>query len=115
MIEKFIEFGRDYDSALTVTKFCDFFWFKRYNGDWDSTYKYYKRPMRQKLQPEDYKYFENGNAYLTKASVLQENKCRIGGNIGVFPISELEAMQIDTLEDFEILDSVLEGHICEQM
>ncbi len=115
MIEKFIKFGRDHDSALTATKLYDFFWFKNHNGKWDPTYKYYKRPMRQELRPEQYKYFENGNAYLTKASILRDGKCRLDGKIGIFPISELEAMQIDTLKDFEILDAILEGHVCEQI
>lgn len=119
MINRFLDFylDSDYDSALTTTKFYDFFWQKTGWGTWlgysTSSYDPDNRPMRQALTEADYKHFDNGNAYLTNIEVLKEKKCRIGRKVGLFPISELEGMQIDTHEDLEMFRAIFSGKIPE--
>jgi len=117
-LNRFIDFYLDgsYDSALTTTKFYDFFWREAENGiDYESTYDPENRPMRQSLQPYDYVHFDNGNMYLTNRKVLETKKCRIGDSVGLFPITELEGMQIDTPEDLEIFRAVFSGKIAEKI
>lgn len=112
-LNKFLDFylNSAYDSALTTTKFCDFFW--RSGTPAFSSYDPTNRPMRQKIK--DYCQFDNGNAYITSRQILQEKKCRLGKNVGLFPISELEGMQIDTYEDLEIFRAVFSGKIPEKV
>lgn len=117
-INKFLDFYLDseYDSALTTTKLYNFFWWIHFSTKVGSSYTPSKRPMRQKLTDEaDFRHFDNGNAYLTSRQVLEEKKCRLGGNVGLFPISELEGMQIDTPEDLEIFRAVFSGGIPEKV
>ncbi len=116
-ISRFLNFylNSDYDSALTTTKFHNFLW-TQCPSKAGSSYTPSKRRMRQKMTDKmDYRHFDNGNAYLTSRQVLEEEKCRLGGNVGLFPISELEGMQIDTHEDLEIFRAVFSGKIPEKV
>ncbi len=98
---------RLYDSLLTVTKFYNFFWF--YDWNWQCTYDIHSRPRRQDLK--EFRYFDNGNVYITEITVLRELNCRIGRKPCIFPISELESMQIDTKEDLLMFQKVFDGRI----
>lgn len=108
-VEGFLKFylDNDYDSALAATEFHDFFWYLE--DEWKSTYCPNKRPMRQSLSFSDNKFFDNGNAYLMSIEVLTTQQCRLGGKIGVYPISELEGMQIDTPRDLLLFESIFDG------
>jgi N-acylneuraminate cytidylyltransferase len=110
----FIQFclDNDYDSALTATEFHDFFWYV-HKSKWESTYNPAKRPMRQQLAFFDDRFFDNGNMYFTKSQVLLAHNSRLAGNVGVYPITELEGMQIDTVQDLLIFEAVFDGHIDE--
>lgn len=110
-VNRFLDFylGRDYDSALTTTKFYNFFWSS--GSPAKSSYDPANRPMRQEILEQDYCQFDNGNAYITSRRVLEKKRCRLGENVGLFPISELEGMQIDTPEDLEIFRAVFSGEI----
>lgn len=103
----------DYDSLLTVTKFEDFFWTEMEVStgkyEWMSSYNPQKRPMRQELGREGYKYFDCGNIYMTDVKVLLDTKCRIGKKPCIFPISSLEGLQIDTMEDLELFRKIYLG------
>ncbi len=107
----------DYDSLLTTQKFYNFCWVERagpaYPGlpdyAWCCTYNPRGRPRRQDFTPEDYIYFENGNIYITDIKVLLEKECRIGDNPYVHVISDLESMQIDTLDELKIVDAILQN------
>lgn len=118
-VNRFLDFCIDkaYDSALTTTKFYDFFWQEGLHIPGlsrtfpKSSYNPANRPMRQELKQEDYRHFDNGNMYMTGSRILKTKKCRLGPNVGIFPISELEGMQIDTPEDLEIFRAVFSGEI----
>ena len=99
-----------YDSLHTATKFYDLFWFKPYNdGKWYSSYAPKERLMRQKMPESSLKYFENGNLYIMDIDVLLKDKCRHGKKVCVYPISELEAIQIDTSDDLEKVRMIFKG------
>lgn len=103
--------NKGYDSMFTAQKLYDFFWSLDNNDDWQASYDVQNRPMRQSLTKQQYKYFDNGNLYLTKTQILQNEKSRIGGKIGVFPITEFESMQIDSEADFLIFESIVRNSI----
>lgn len=110
-VKGFLKFclDNDYDSALTVTEFHDFFWYLE--DEWKSTYDPAKRPMRQSLAFRDDKFFDNGSMYFTSSEVLLTQRCRLGGKVGVYPISELEGMQIDTPRDLFLFECIFDGTI----
>lgn len=117
-VKGFLQFYLEngFDSALTVTEFHDFFWHvdgSKKGKQWKSTYDPQKRPMRQTLSFSDDRFFDNGNMYLTNICVLQDMGCRLGKNVGVYPISELEGMQIDTPQDLLLFEAVFDGNITE--
>jgi N-acylneuraminate cytidylyltransferase len=102
----------DHDSLLTTSKFYDFFWRERQEEDrweWHSTYDPQNRPMRQELTREQFLYFDNGNVYISDAEMLLETKCRCGKKICVYPISQLEGMQVDDETDLDVLRILYEG------
>jgi N-acylneuraminate cytidylyltransferase len=43
---------------------------------------------------------ENGSIYLTKTSILMDERCRLGGKIVIYPMSTIENIDIDTEQDF---------------
>jgi len=114
-ILNFVNYHRSggYDSCLTTTKFPRFFWFHEYNehSPLSPTYQYQNRPRKQDMKVSYFRYFDNGNAYVMKRELLLKEKCRLGGKVGVFPISELEAIQIDTPEEFATLEAIFEGEV----
>lgn len=114
-VKRFLDFylNSDYDSALTTTKFYDFFW--QSGSPASSSYDPTNRPMRQKLTEKDYQHFDNGNLCITKRQILEKQHCRMGDNVGLFPITELEGMQIDTPEDLEIFRAIFDGTIPEKI
>lgn len=117
-VNKFLDFfiEKGYDSALTTTKFYNFFWTPAPSRSVPrSSYDPANRPMRQELKEEDYRHFDNGNMYITSCDTLQDTRCRLGVNVGLFPISELEGMQIDTHEDLEIFRAIFSGKIPEKV
>ena len=101
-----------YDSLLTTTKLYDFFWYKNNKrGSWMSTYDYLYRPVRQNLDIDQIKYFDNGNVYLSDREMLLTTKCRTGNNPCVFPISMLESIQIDDQNELKLVDLIFRGEI----
>ena len=56
-------------------------------------------------------HFDNGNMYITRSETLLSTRCRLGGRSGVSVISPLEGLQIDTPDDFRILEAVFSGEI----
>lgn len=102
---------KKHDSLLTVTKFYDFFWYEvkiNRKYEWVATCNG-KRPMKEQLGKQDFKYFDNGNIYISNIKMLLETECRIGEKVCVFPITELEGMQIDSQEDLYIFRSIYKG------
>jgi CMP-N-acetylneuraminic acid synthetase len=62
------------------------------------------RPMRQSLKASDKLYHDCGNVYITHTDLLRETDCRVGRFPYLFPVSDYQAKQIDTLEDLAMLE-----------
>ena len=111
-LQKYFTPTENYDSLHTTTKFYDFFWQEKWHEGqyrWYSSYNPCQRPMRQTISKTELKYFENGNIFISNIEMLKRKRCRIGDNVCVHPISEIEAAQIDTPEDLELMRLVFEG------
>ncbi len=92
------------DSLLSVSPSHRFLW-EEVNGVAQSiNYDYRHRPRRQDMNPQ---YMENGSIYLFKPWVLKETGNRLGGKIALYMMSEMAAMEIDSVYDFEMLNFLM--------
>lgn len=63
-----------------------------------------QRPLRQKWEGV---FSENGAFYITKRSILEKEKCRLGGKIAVFEMYPDTALEIDEPEDWKQVAKLL--------
>lgn len=70
-------------------------------------YQVAARPRRQDLAIEDLFYRETGSLYLTRTELYLEQNNRIGGQVGLFVMDEIEGVDIDTMVDLHIADELL--------
>ena len=92
------------DSLLSVSPSHRFLW-EEVNGVAHSiNYDYRRRPRRQDMNPQ---YVENGSIYVFKPWVLKENKNRLGGQISLYIMSEMAAVEIDSEDDFQMIDFLM--------
>lgn len=89
----------DYDSSMAVKKIQDFLWKdgKPFNYELDNI------PRTQDL-PDIYE--ETSGFYIYKSEVIHEYNRRVGNNPFMVEVSEIESMDIDEKEDFEIADAI---------
>ena len=57
------------------------------------------------------KYIENGAFYITTKKQLLESGLRYSGNIGVVEMPLSRSFQIDTTQDFELIENIMRGNI----
>src|SRR3989338_309011 len=98
-IEQFEREGDD--SLLTGVLYKKFYWTP--DGK-PLNYDYLKRPRRQEFGGV---VNENGAFYLTTKEILQKNKNRLGGKIGIFLMPEEKAIDIDELADWPLAEKYL--------
>ncbi|MDJ0510480.1 MAG: acylneuraminate cytidylyltransferase family protein [Crocosphaera sp.] len=92
------------DSLLSVSPSHRFLW-QEVNGIAQSiNYDYRCRPRRQDMNPQ---YMENGSIYLFKPWLLRETGNRLGGKIALYVMSEMAAMEIDSVYDFEMINFLM--------
>ena len=104
-INKGLKMMDKYDSVFSVTKEH---WIPRWTMDvkpfeWEIN----NRPMRQD-KPETY--IENGAFYITKRKNLLESKLRYSGKIGVVEMPLSRSFQIDTLDDLNLINTIIRGN-----
>lgn len=89
----------EYDSAFSVTKLQDFLWQdgKPVNYSLDNI------PRTQDMKPF---WKETTGMYMYNKNVIQKLHRRIGDKPYMIPLSEIESLDVDTPEDFTILDAV---------
>lgn len=104
-IERF--YDSDADSLLTVDKHTPFFWQITSYGP-EPKYDILNRPMRQDIRDEDWMYHDNGNIYITKMDVLVSKMCRTGDSPFLFETDSYQSLQIDTEEDFQLIEKMAE-------
>ncbi len=96
----------NFDSLISVAESHRFFWRNLNNPTPD--YNFLDRPRRQDISLADKSYLETGSFYLFKISKFLQSKNRICGKYGLYITPEEEAMDIDSLVDFFICESLLD-------
>lgn len=94
------------DSLVSVCESHAFFW--KHPEQPLAQYDFMHRPRRQDIKPEDKQYRENGSIYLTKSSILQKYKNRLGGRIAMFCMQEQESWEIDSVTDLTIVSALMQ-------
>jgi CMP-N-acetylneuraminic acid synthetase len=96
-INKVINEG--YDSAFSALELRDYCWYK------GNTVNYDRKDIvtTQNLEPV---YAETGAFYIFKKEVFTKYHQRIGRNPYIQPVSQFEAVDVDTQEDFDFAETV---------
>jgi len=92
----------NYDSLLSVVKRPPFYW--KSSPEVQPLYDIFARPRRQDIPVDQFLYKETGSIYISSVSLLEQQRNRLGGNICLFETSEIEAVDIDTEFDFELVE-----------
>ncbi|WP_323291768.1 acylneuraminate cytidylyltransferase family protein [Crocosphaera sp. XPORK-15E] len=92
------------DSLLSVSPSHRFLWEEVDGVAQSINYDYRHRPRRQDMNPQ---YVENGSIYIFKPWILKETGNRLGGKISLFVMSEMAALEIDSVDDFEMIDFLM--------
>jgi len=102
-LDTFIHGG--FDSLLSVSPTHRFFW--RVDGDTArAEYDYVNRPRRQDMKPSDVRYVENGSLYLFTRDHFERTGNRLGGRIGYVVFDEAFSLEIDSVTDFAVLETI---------
>lgn len=104
-INKGIELLLNDNSCNSVFSVYKQHWLPRWSLDikpisWDVN----NRPMRQEVNEE---YIENGAFYITKKADLLNSKLRYSGKKNVVVMPYLRSFQIDTLDDLNLIEGLL--------
>lgn len=90
-----------FDSALSVVKTHRFTW--NTNGI-PQNYDVFNRPRRQDFEGL---WIENGAVYCTTKEAFLQSNNRLSGRIGLIEMPEETLMEIDSLTDWEIIETLL--------
>ena len=91
----------NFDSVLSVVPFKRFIW----NIENEPVnYNYKNRPRRQDSKKQ---FLENGAIYSTYRKSLMKSKNRLSGNIGRIEMDELSSYEIDSYQDWTIIENLL--------
>lgn len=93
----------DYDSALSCSEDHSFYW---QNNDTSAEPINYDPTERKRRQEVEQWYQENGSIYVTKRDVLENNKSRLGGKIGIHEMPKEMSFEIDTPEDYRVVEAI---------
>ena len=96
----------EFDSAFTARKLQHLLWTdKKEPVNFDST----NIPRTQDLPPL---FAEVSAAYVFTKELYKKEKCRIGGNIKIVEVSEIESIDIDYEESYRMADAIYR-YMCE--
>ncbi|WP_415897483.1 acylneuraminate cytidylyltransferase family protein [Neptuniibacter sp. QD72_48] len=98
-------FSGSYDSLLSTTEFWHFLWENEKRPT--ARYDFLNRPRRQDIPQKQLTYRENGSIYITKETIYRDTNNRLGGEIGMYVMSEEESYEIDTPTDWVINEAIL--------
>lgn len=104
-IDNAIRLVRDneYDSVLSCCEDHSFFWEEKQGAAAPINYDPKERKMRQEI---DQRYRENGSIYVTSKDIWVGEKCRLGGEIGLYEMPKELSFEIDTPEDYRIVENI---------
>lgn len=104
-IQRMLEFGADSCFSACPEHFTGR-WRLGSNGMAEPVnFELTKRPRRQDYPLE---YLENGSIYIFVPRVLRETGARLGGKIVIYPMTALNSIQIDSVEDQALAEDVIE-------
>lgn len=89
------------DSLLTAVRIYRFLW-----SD-DCTPLNYSPLNRPRRQDFGGTLVENGAFYITRRDVLEREKCRLGGIIGIHEMDECSSREVDSIEDWNEIEKIL--------
>ncbi len=98
-------FNEKNDSLLSVSDNHRFFW--KTPSKPEALYDFSRRPRRQDISDCDRWYMETGSFYITKRTLLDKCKNRLGGSIGMYVTSESESYEIDSNLDFKVCETLM--------
>jgi len=96
-----INLYQNYDSVLSVVKQKKFIWD---NKGKSLNYNYKLRPRRQDW---DGYLVENGAFYINHSSNILRDRNRLSGNIGLYEMNEKTYYEIDSLDDWKIIENLI--------
>lgn len=89
------------DSLLSACRSHTFLW-QQSDGGWKAqNYDYRNRLPRQQCPIE---FVENGSFYITRTELLKQNGNRLGGQISIYEMSTLDSFQLDTEDDWTLIE-----------
>jgi len=91
------------DSLFSCCRSHNFYWRLEDGQPVSLNYDYRNRPRRQDFTPE---YIENGSIYVMKTEILKRYRNRLGGRIAFYEMSPLNSFQIDTEDDFLLVEQL---------
>lgn len=98
-----------YDSLFSCVEVEDvLIWENSDDGLESLTYDWRRRQRRQDMPK---RYLENGSFYLFKPSLIRATTNRFGGRIGVVPMQKWSGFEIDTMEDLDICESLMQKFV----
>jgi N-acylneuraminate cytidylyltransferase len=98
-------FDREADSIVSAREIHPFLWQRP--KDARAHYDFRNRPRRQDVSEDDCLFEENGSIYITRTEILRRDQCRLGGKIGIYRMSAVESIDIDTIEDLSLAEAAL--------
>jgi N-acylneuraminate cytidylyltransferase len=96
-----------YDSLITVNSSHDLIWRHVSNGSDCVTPVNFHPRSRKRRQDWDGHLVENGALFITTREAFLTSNCRTSGTTGYFETNPLTAYQIDTEQDFDIMEYLL--------
>lgn len=104
------------DSSLSVASSHRFLWkvdeTKKANS---INYDPSRRPRRQDIKTEEIIYEETGSGYIFSKKGFLESQSRLFGKIGIFETAWAESFEIDTKQDFLVLEHMHKLYITGQL
>jgi CMP-N-acetylneuraminic acid synthetase len=95
----------NYDSMVTTVNTHTFSWQIQADDTATPSYDPKNRPRRQDIKN---KRQENGAFYITKRSILEQEKCRLGGRIGCYTMEDHNRTEIDDDFDWTVIETIAE-------
>jgi len=95
----------EYDSIFSASRVEGLIWGESSFGIRSLGHCPNARPRRQDKQVIYYE--ENGSIYVTKLSILRQDKSRLGGKIGMYVMPRVCAFELDTFDDLPEIEAGL--------
>jgi N-acylneuraminate cytidylyltransferase len=96
------------DAVMTVTPIQHWYLAGQFGEDglFAAEYEYAGRPRSQDMP---HKYRENGALYVTRTEAFRRFGNRLGGEVRVLIMDPVRSLDIDTWDDFRLVEEVLRG------